>query len=123
MKKKHVNIGICSILMVFIILSLITLGLICLRVSQLNYDRANRLAMQITDYYDADILGEEYLEDILAEETLEDGVYENYIDINDSQRLHIVLELQDGIILVKDWIVEGKEVEIDTRQPVIILED
>lgn len=122
MKKRHVNMGICSILGIFIILSLITFGLICLRVSKLNYDRSERLALQTTNYYNADLKGEQYLEGLLLNENLQDGFYEDYIELNDRQSLHVALQVTDGIMTVKDWTVEGKSMEIDTRQPVMIFD-
>ena len=73
--KSSMNIGSSSLILIFIVLCLATFGLLSLSSAKSDWNLAEKNAVSIRNYYDADRKGEEFVK--LMDETLKQ-IYDEY---------------------------------------------
>ena len=144
--RNKVNIGVSSLILIFIVLCMATFGLLSLSSAQGDLMLASRNAEAVTGYYEADNKGQQWLKEVdqvLMEEMgkgrdstqcsleIKDRLGELYdrevglittdIPMDRGQSLHIELVLMCGEkrYEIKSWYVySSEEYEIDNSMPV-----
>ena len=136
--KHKVNIGLTSLILIFIILCLATFSLLSLSSARGDQSLAVRSAQAVTEYYRADAQGEKWLKQadaILQKETIagnvalelgcnvdeKTGYISTDISMERGQALHIDLALtgNENRYEVKSWYVyDSGNYEIDDSMPV-----
>ena len=144
--RNKVNIGVSSLILIFIVLCMATFGLLSLSSAQGDLMLASRNAEAVTGYYEADNKGQQWLkavDQVLMEEMgkgrdstqcsleIKDRLGELYdreaglittdIPMDRGQSLHIELVLMCGEkrYEIKSWYVySSEEYEIDNSMPV-----
>lgn len=143
--KQRTNIGSSSLLLIFIVLCLVTFGLMSLSNARSDWDLARKNAGAVLTYYDADSQGEEFLR--LADRTVkevwsaeadsdrrakqlkerlkdfyqeESGTIRTDIPMDFGQVLHIELQFDDEAdYRILNWKVYNQDVyDIDDKIPV-----
>lgn len=139
------NIGSSSLILIFIVMCLVTFGMLSLTSAKSDLSLAVRNADAVTEYYRADSEGEAFFEMVsesvktacadtadgkarLArlEETLgayyRDGVVVTEVTMERAQALHIELEPDltgEGSVKVAKWkVIQTEDYEIDDSMPV-----
>ena len=144
--RNKVNIGVSSLILIFIVLCMATFGLLSLSSAQGDLMLASRNAEAVTGYYEADNKGQQWLKEVdqvLMEEMgkgrdstqcsleikdrlgelydRESGLITTDIPMDRGQSLHIELVLMCGEkrYEIKSWYVySSEEYEIDNSMPV-----
>lgn len=139
------NIGSSSLILIFIVMCLVTFGMLSLTSAKSDLSLANRNADAVTEYYRADTEGEAFYR-MVAEEVktacanaagheerlalLEEALGEYYRDgaavtevaMERAQALHIELEPDldgEGLVRVAKWnVIQTEDYEIDDSMPV-----
>lgn len=139
------NIGSSSLILIFIVMCLVTFGMLSLTSAKSDLSLANRNADAVTEYYRADTEGEAFYR-MVAEEVkaacanaagheerlalLEEALGEYYRDgaavtevaMERAQALHIELEPDldgEGSVRVGKWnVIQTEDYEIDDSMPV-----
>jgi hypothetical protein len=151
MAKKEItyraNIGGPSLILIFIVMCLVTFGMLSLSAAKSERDLAHRNASAVTEYYLTDVEGEEFyqmvLEDVkeIKRSGIESGGYEEVLkqELGDyynpenktvsteipmahSQALSIVLspsfDGEGGVRVVKWKVIQTEDYAVDTTMPV-----
>lgn len=143
--KQKMNIGSASLILIFIILCLVTLGFLSVSTSMSNRKLAEKNADAVKAFYQADAQGEEFLQTVdrtaaaiwaetadikdrraRLKEQLKDfyneqlGVIQKDIPMNFGQILHIELQFDDqGQYQILCWKVYNQDIyDIDDSIPV-----
>ena len=139
------NIGSSSLILIFIVMCLVTFGMLSLTSAKSDLSLANRNADAVTEYYRADTEGEAFyrmvagevktvcanasgheerlalLEKVLGE-YYKDGAAVTEVAMDRAQALHIELETDldgEGSVRVAKWnVIQTEDYEIDDSMPV-----
>jgi hypothetical protein len=122
--KMPLGLGGPSIIMIFIILCLITLGSLALLTANNDWQLTQKTAQSVSAYYEADNKAEEQLADIEAKlksgRPLAQNTY--HIDASDNQELLLVVDNQGGnyqvvcrkLVLKSQWDYDDYKIEFDS---------
>lgn len=139
------NIGSSSLILIFIVMCLVTFGMLSLTSAKSDLSLANRNADAVTEYYRADTEGEAFYRMVAGEvktacangtgheerlamlekalgEYYRDGVAVTEVAMERAQALHIELEPDlngEGSVRVVKWnVIQTEDYEIDNSMPV-----
>jgi hypothetical protein len=125
------NIGTPTLILIFMILCLVTFGMLSLSTAKSEWNLAQRNADSVTEYYRADKEGEVFYQMVV--QNLRSGKLGDYYDsktgmasteipMKRSQSLSIKLHVpadQSGKILISQWkVIQTEDYEIDQSLPV-----
>ncbi|WP_124067575.1 short-chain dehydrogenase [Clostridium sp. E02] len=146
-RRQNASMGSPTLILIFIILCLVTFGLLSLFTAKSEWDLAKKNAAAVKEYYRADGLGEKFYKEVLGKEReirekgmdldtrkkwLTEGFGTFYdpktdtvtakIDMKQSQALIIGLQLNKGrdpMIDIYRWeVIQTEDYEIDQSMPV-----
>ncbi|WP_373263498.1 short-chain dehydrogenase [Hungatella hathewayi] len=139
------NIGSSSLILIFIVMCLVTFGMLSLTSAKSDLSLANRNADAVTEYYRADMEGEAFYRMVVGEvktacanasgheerlallekalgEYYRDGTAVTEVAMERAQALHIELEPDldgEGSVRVAKWnVIQTEDYEIDDSMPV-----
>jgi hypothetical protein len=108
------NIGIPSLILIFIVMCLITFGLLSLSTAKNEWDLSSRNASAVTEYYRADSEGEEFYQMIKEKQ---EEVFRQSTDLQEQKKL-LKKELGDSYFMDKGVIV--KQIPMERSQALSI---
>ena len=113
MSKHKINIGLTSLILIFIILCLATFSLLSLSSARGDQSLAARSARAVTEYYRADAEGEKWLKQ--ADAILQKEMTKKAMDQEEIQALAKKMALDRGQALHIDLALTGDENRYEVR--------
>ena len=124
------NIGSSSLILIFIVMCLVTFGMLSLTSAKSDLSLANRNADAVTEYYRADTEGEAFYRTVAGEVKTacanasghEERLALTEVAVERAQALHVELETDldgEGSVRVAKWnVIQTEDYEIDDSMPV-----
>ena len=110
--KKFINIGITSIIFIFIVLCLSVFALLSVNSASKNYADVRRAADAVTQYYAADSQAQRWIHQIKADGPTGEDVLRQDFPISESQTLQVALDGSTFEILSYQTVI-NEVLEID----------
>lgn len=115
--RTFINIGISSIIFIFIVFCLSVFALLSVNSARQSYASVQRNAEAVTAYYQADSKAQKWLHSLKQEGAVSEGILRQEFPISDSQTLSVAVD-GETFELLSYQVINNEVLEIDDSLPV-----
>ena len=115
--RTFINIGISSIIFIFIVLCLSVFALLSVNSARQSYAFVQRNAEAVTAYYQADSKAQKWLHSLKQEGAVSEGILRQEFPISDSQTISVAVD-GETFELLSYQVINNEVLEIDDSLPV-----